>query len=250
MSANLPAEDPLVRMHRELKRALARDKALVKWAMVVDLAKCIGCHACAVACVSENRLPPGVVYRPVIEQEVGAYPSVSRRYLPRPCMQCENPPCVSVCPVTATWKNAQGVTVIDYNRCIGCRYCLAACPYGARCSDFGEFHTGATAEAPGRIQGRKAASKGYEDTPAPEYGRQWPARGKGSPVGNARKCHFCQHRLAVGQLPTCVTSCVGRATSFGDAGDPSSLVRELMGSPRVYRLKEELGTRPNVYYLA
>lgn len=141
MSGSLPTEDPLVRMFRELKRASAKDKAQVKWAMVIDQAKCIGCHACAVACASENRLGPGVVYRPVIEQETGTYPNVGRRFLPRPCMQCENPPCVSVCPVTATYKNAQGVTVTDYTRCIGCRYCIAACPYGARCADFGGFYT-------------------------------------------------------------------------------------------------------------
>ena len=249
MSASLPTEDPLVRMHRDLKRAMAKDQDKVKWAMVIDLAKCIGCHACAVACASENRLPPGVVYRPVMEQERGTYPNVGRRFLPRPCMQCDNPPCVSVCPVTATWKNAQGVTVIDYNRCIGCRYCLAACPYGARCSDFGGFYTSRMPEFEGKLQGRYKA-RAYEAMPAAEYGKPWPKRGKASPVGNARKCHFCLHRLAVGQLPSCVTSCVGRATVFGDAGDAASLVREQLGSARLFDLKDELGTRPNVHYLA
>lgn len=249
MSASPPKEDPLVRMYGELRKAIAGDQAKVKWAMVIDQAKCIGCHACAVACASENRLGPGVVYRPVIEQETGTYPNVGRRFLPRPCMQCENPPCVSVCPVTATYKNAQGVTVIDYTRCIGCRYCLTACPYGARCSDFGGFYTSRTAESPGQVQGRYAA-RAYEKRNAPEYGRPWGERGKGSPVGNARKCHFCLHRLAVGQLPSCVTSCVGRATYFGNGADPSTLVSELIGSPRAYVLRPELGTRPNVFYLA
>jgi molybdopterin-containing oxidoreductase family iron-sulfur binding subunit len=236
-------------MSLELKRASAKEQAKVRWAMVIDQAKCIGCHACAVACVSENRLGPGVVYRPVIEQETGTYPNVGRRFLPRPCMQCENPPCVSVCPVTATSKNAQGVTVVDYQRCIGCRYCLAACPYGARCSDFGGFYTSRTAESPGQVQGRNA-SRAYEKVNAPEYGKPWDERGKGSPVGNARKCHFCLHRLAVGQLPACVTSCVGRATYFGDRSDPASLVSQLIGSPRAYTLKPELGARPAVFYLA
>jgi molybdopterin-containing oxidoreductase family iron-sulfur binding subunit len=237
-------------MQRDLKRALAGDQAKVRWTMVIDQARCVGCHACTIACVAENKLPPGVVYRPVLEEELGAYPDVRRRFLPRPCLHCENPPCVKVCPVTATTRNQQGVVVVDYDRCIGCRYCLVACPYGARTSDFGEWYTGGTAEAAGKLVGKKAAAKGYEDMPAAEYGKAWPPRGHGSPMGNARKCHFCLHRLAVGMLPACVTTCIGRATYFGDAADSSSMVHELLGSPRAYRLKEELGTKPTVRYLA
>jgi Fe-S-cluster-containing dehydrogenase component len=94
-----------------------------------------------VGCVMENKLPPGVVYRPVIDTEVGVYPNVVRKFLPRPCMQCENPPCVPVCPVDATWKREDGIVVIDYNVCIGCRYCITACPYEARTFDFGENWT-------------------------------------------------------------------------------------------------------------
>ena len=106
--------------------------------MVIDIAKCIGCHACTIGCVAENKLPPGVVYRVVLEEETGHYPQVRRRFVPRPCLHCQNPPCVKACPVTATWKTEQGTVVIDYNKCIGCRYCLVACPYAARTSDFGE----------------------------------------------------------------------------------------------------------------
>lgn len=168
MSSGVPREDPLIRMQRELKRAKASGKGANQWIMVIDLAKCIGCQACTIACVSENHLPPGVVYRPVIDEELGEYPNVRRRFLPRPCMQCQNPPCVPVCPVTATWKNEQGVTVIDYNRCIGCRYCLMACPYGARTSDFGQYYTGGTAEMAGTLLSRSQAAEGYESTPTPE----------------------------------------------------------------------------------
>lgn len=250
MSTRLPEEDPLIRMQRDLKRAQSKKPADVKWTMVIDVAKCIGCHACTLGCVAENKLPPGVVYRPVIEEEVGKYPDVRRRFLPRPCMQCQNPPCVKVCPVTATYKNEQGVTVVDYDRCIGCRYCLVACPYSARTSDFGEWYTKKTPDMPGKIFGRKAAAEGYEAHPATEYGKKWPERGNGSPIGNARKCHFCLHRLAVGMLPACVTTCVGRATFFGDRNDSECLVYALLGSPRLYRLKEELGTKPAVYYLS
>jgi Fe-S-cluster-containing dehydrogenase component len=249
MSANLPTEDHLIRMQRDLKRAQEKPPANIKWTMVIDLAKCIGCHACTLGCVAENKLPPGVVYRPVIEEEIGTYPNVRRRFLPRPCMHCQNPPCVKVCPVTATFKNEQGVTVVNYNRCIGCRYCLVACPYSARTSDFGEWYTAGTPDAAGKILGHQAAAAGYEVNPAREYGKIWPKRGHGSPVGNARKCHFCLQRLAVGMLPNCVTTCIGRATFFGDRNDQLALISELMGSPRAYRLKEELGTQPSVYYL-
>ena len=250
MGQILPKEDLLIRMQRDLKRASAKDQAKIRWSMVIDVAKCIGCHACTIGCVAENKLPPGVVYRPVIEEEVGTYPNVGRRFLPRPCMHCQKPPCVNVCPVKATYKNQQGVTVVDYDRCIGCRYCLVACPYSARTSDFGEWYTKETPENPGKILGRPAAAKGYESRPATEYGKKWPERGKGSPIGNARKCHFCLHRLAVGMLPNCVTTCIGRATFFGDRTDPESLIHELLGSPRLRRLKEELGTHPAVYYLS
>jgi Fe-S-cluster-containing dehydrogenase component len=249
MSNRLPAEDPLIRMQRDLKRALAKKPSDIKWGMVIDIARCIGCHACTIGCVAENKLPPGVVYRPVIEQEIGEYPDVRRRFLPHPCVQCQNPPCVKVCPVTATYSNEQGVVVVNYPRCIGCRYCLAACPYVARTSDFGEWYTDKTPELQGKVVGREATAKAYEARPATEYGEKWPERGHGSPVGNARKCHFCLHRLAVGMLPACVTTCVGKATYFGDRTDPQSLVFELIASPRVMRLKEELGTQPAVYYL-
>ncbi|CBL03749.1 hypothetical protein GPA_10170 [Gordonibacter pamelaeae 7-10-1-b] len=91
--------------------------------MVIDLAKCVGCDSCTVACKAENRTPPGITYNVVLERETGAYPNVRLEALPRPCMQCENPPCVSVCPVQATYKGDDGIVVIDADRCIGCKYC-------------------------------------------------------------------------------------------------------------------------------
>lgn len=229
----------LVRMQDELKRAMEKPIEQRKWSMVIDLEKCVGCSACTIACKAENRLPPGVVYRPVIEEEIGEYPNVSRRWLPRPCMQCDDPPCTDVCPVNATWKREDGIVVIDYNKCIGCRYCLTACPYGARYFDFGEDYSDDT---PGK--------QPYEESPSPEYGREWTRDGSGSPVGNARKCQFCIHRLDAGMLPACVSTCIGGATYFGDKNDPDSLVSELIANPRVMRLKEEQGTNPKVYYLA
>lgn len=119
------------RMMAELHKAMQKPVEQRRWVMVIDLRKCTGCQACNVACIAENQLPPGVVYRPVIDEELGTYPNVSIRSMPRPCMQCENPPCVPVCPVTATWQRPDGIVDIDYEQCIGCRYCMTACPYHA-----------------------------------------------------------------------------------------------------------------------
>ena len=108
------------------------DSSRPHWGMVIDLAKCVGCDSCTVACKAENRTPPGVTYNVVLEQETGAYPNVRIEAIPRPCMQCENPACVSVCPVSATYRGDDGIVVIDADRCIGCKYCIAACPYNVR----------------------------------------------------------------------------------------------------------------------
>lgn len=250
-SAALPeANNSILRMQAELRRALQKPASERRWVMVIDLRKCAGCHACTVACIAENKLPPGVVYRPVIEEEVGTYPNVRRRFTPRPCMQCDNPPCTDVCPVNATYKNDEGIVAIDYDRCIGCRYCVTACPYSARTFDFGQTYTAGTPVANGLIVGQQTADD-YERAASFEYGQ---ARTRGgpyaSPAGNVRKCHFCLHRVAEGMLPACTTTCIGRATYYGDANDPDSLVAELLGQPNIMRLKEELGTEPRVYYLS
>lgn len=241
--------DYLERMRQDLLRALQKPREERRWVMVIDLRKCVGCHACTIACVAENKLPPGVVYRPVLEEETGTYPHVARRFIPRPCMQCENPPCVPVCPVEATYTNKDGVVIVDYNQCIGCRYCITACPYAARTFDFGQTYTKNTPEAEGLIVGQSSADD-YERAANFEYGKPHErTEREESPIGNVRKCHFCLHRIAVGMLPACVTTCIGRATMFGDANDPESLVSEMIAKPNVMRLKEELGTEPRVYYL-
>ena len=248
-SAKDGSVDPLERMRAELVRALQKKPEERRWVMVIDLRKCVGCHACTVACIAENKLPPGVVYRPVMEEEIGTYPNVARRFIPRPCMQCENPPCVPVCPVDATYTNEEGIVEMNYERCIGCRYCLTACPYSARTSDFGFTYTQGDVNGSAFILGTDIADN-YERASNFEYGKAYPrGEGRNSPIGNARKCHFCQHRILNGQLPSCVTTCIGRATLFGDANDPESLVAELIASPNVIRLREELGTSPRVYYL-
>ncbi len=244
-----PQRNALERMLGDLERALAKPMDQRKWIMVIDLGKCIGCKACTVSCVAENNLPPGVVYRPVVEQEIGEFPNVRKRFIPRPCMQCDNPPCVPVCPVSATYKRPDGIVAVDYDVCIGCWYCLLACPYHARTADFGEFYGDSLAENAPAMAG--AAAMAYETRPNFEYGREWrrePGR-NASPKGNARKCQFCLHRIENGLLPACVTTCLGGATYFGDYNDDESLVHQLVGSPRMMRLKEELGTEPQVFYL-
>ncbi len=226
------------RMLADLQRALekrARGEK-VRFGMAVDLRKCTGCRACTVACKAENMTPPEVSYNVVLEQEVGSYPNVKRVFMYKPCFHCENPPCTPVCPVAATWKREEdGIVVIDYDRCIGCRYCLTACPYGARFIDLGLTFT----DPP----------QPYETGASPEYGEYRVRAEGGSPVGNARKCHFCLHRIYEGLLPACVETCIGRAIHFGDLDDPDSLVSQLIGRRNHIRLKEELGTEPNVYYL-
>ena len=240
--------DPIIRMQAELQKALQKKPAERRWVMVIDLRRCVGCHACTIACVAENKLPPGVVYRPVLEEERGVYPFVTRRFIPRPCMQCDNPPCTPVCPVNATYKNEEGIVQIDYEQCIGCRACLTACPYGARTADFGYTYLEDTPVADGLVVGQATADD-YERAPNFEYGREWGRESHASPIGNARKCHFCLHRVKNGLLPECVTTCIGRATLFGDANDADGLVAEMIHKPNVMRLKEELGTEPRVYYL-
>jgi len=243
-----PGEDVIVRMMRDLQRALKKPLAERRWSMVIDLRKCVGCDSCTISCAAENKLPPGVVYRPVLKEEIGTYPNVSERYIPRPCMQCSKPPCVDVCPVNATWKRDDGVVEIDYDQCIGCRYCITACPYSARTFDAGHDYMNEAANSGSCFTGKEVAGK-YEAEPIFDYSKAWPREEGVSPEGNARKCHFCLHRVEKGLLPECTVSCIGRATYFGDANDPKSLVSELIGKPNIMRLKEEMGTEPNVYYL-
>ncbi len=232
-------EHVIKRMMSDLRRALEKPVNQRSWAMVIDLRKCTGCNGCNIACVVENKLPPGVTYRPVLTVTQGTYPNVSRTFIPRPCMQCDDPPCVPVCPVKATWKREDGIVAIDYDKCIGCRYCITACPYSARSFDSGYFY--------GDLEG--GDRQPYELLPSPEYGEGFVRAEGGSPIGNARKCHFCLHRIERGELPACTLSCMGRATYFGDMNDPKSLVSELIGQPNVMRLKEEMGTNPKVFYL-
>lgn len=232
-------EDILLTMQRDLAKALQNPQEKRKWGMLIDTRKCAGCHACTVGCIAEYKLPPGVVYRPVMDTMSGKFPDVKRSFLPRPCFQCENPSCVPVCPVGATKKEADGIISIDYNKCIGCRACMANCPYGARTFDAGRYYTEGT-----------PAVQELEKAGFYEYGKLWRRDSKhGEVAGSARKCNFCISRVSKGLLPICATTCIGRATLFGDLNDKDSLVSKTLAANKAYRLKEEAGTKPQVYYV-
>ncbi|MBP2666309.1 MAG: Molybdopterin oxidoreductase, Psr/Psh family, PsrB-like Fe-S subunit [Firmicutes bacterium] len=232
-------EDILITMQADLDRAMKKSADQRRWGMLIDTRKCVGCHACTIGCVAEYKLPPGVVYRPVMEQMTGIFPAVKQQFIPRPCFQCENPSCVSVCPVGATKKEPDGIVSINYETCIGCRSCVAACPYGARTFDRGNDYTEGTAQ-----------KQPYEAAVFYEYDKAWRRDGHSSAVvGSARKCHFCTSRLTQGLLPVCVTTCIGRATYFGDLKDEQSLIRQTLKAGKPYRFKEETGNDPQVYYL-
>ncbi|MDA8235683.1 MAG: 4Fe-4S dicluster domain-containing protein [Clostridia bacterium] len=232
-------KDQLLLMKEDLTKAIQNPVNKRQWGMVIDLQKCTGCHSCTIACIAENVLPPGVIYRRVISQETGTYPKVKKQYVARPCMQCDKPPCVPVCPVQATKKRDDKVVDIDYTKCIGCGRCVKACPYGARSLDKGKFHTDGTPQV-----------MAYEKRANHEYQKKWTRQGgENPPIGRARKCHFCLHRCAEGLLPSCVATCIGRATYFGDFSDPDSLVSKLLKSRKYMKLLEQKGTNPRVYYL-
>ncbi len=222
-------KDELEIIQADIKRAMGKPDT--KWAMLIDLRRCTACKACVAGCVAEQKSPPGVMYRPVFEEEMGTFPNVKRRFTPRTCLQCDNPPCVEACPNKgenkATWKAKNGIVMINYEQCIGCGRCVIACPYKARTLDGGAFHTEGTPKI-----------EEYDTAPTWEYSRKWPREKKQLPIGAARKCHFCLHRLKNGMVPMCVSTCICRANFFGDPADKESLIYKMMKVNKVKVLKE------------
>jgi molybdopterin-containing oxidoreductase family iron-sulfur binding subunit len=213
----------------------------VQFAYALNLSVCIGCRRCVEACHHENNHDRAShnSYIRVLELEQGsldlergdanydhAVPAPGKFYLPVQCQQCENPPCVRVCPVEATWQESDGIVVVDYNWCIGCRYCEAACPYHAR-----------------RFNWRAPEVPAREINPDQAY-----LSNRIRPQGVMEKCTFCLHRTREGRMPACLEACPTGARVFGNVLDPASEIRWVLEHKRVFVLKEELGTRPRFFY--
>ncbi|MCD6215266.1 MAG: 4Fe-4S dicluster domain-containing protein [Candidatus Desulfofervidus sp.] len=223
-----------------------------KYVMVIDIDKCTGCGACAIACSQENNIPVRtdetdkylslnwlVIYRITNGKP---FPKTKVAYIPRPCMHCDHPICVHVCPASATDKDAKGVVSQIYPRCFGCRYCMAACPYHARVFNWWD---------PKYPEGTE---RGFN----PDVSTRM--------RGVVEKCNFCNHRyqrardkaitegrviLKEGEyVPACVEACPTKAMYFGNIKDPESKVAKLIKSPYAFRLLEKYGTHPSVYYLS
>jgi len=211
----------------------------------LDLSRCIGCRRCVYGCVAENNQSrePQIHWIRVLQlnkergvdlEDAEEYynpskvPEKGHFYMPVQCQQCESPPCVKVCPVQATWKERDGITVVDYNWCIGCRYCMAACPYGAR-----------------HFNWKKAGLPPAEMNPETHYLGNRPR-----PVGVVEKCTFCIQRVrnTPGRYTACVEVCPVGARKFGNLLDPESEIRYVIENKRVFILKEDLNTRPKFYY--
>lgn len=220
---------------QQIAYAKEQIKKTRQWAMVIDLRKCDGCVSigkapqCTEACNAEHFVPEGQEWIRVfeVESEGGKF------FLPRPCMQCENAPCLNVCPVGATFRNEEGVILINHERCIGCRLCMAACPYGARSFNW----------------------KQPENPPGAQFSEYSPEYPVPHRVGTVEKCMFCAHRTGK-KLPACVEGCPMNAIYFGDLvediatnGKEVVQLSAFIAENNAFRLKEELGTRPRVWYI-
>jgi molybdopterin-containing oxidoreductase family iron-sulfur binding subunit len=215
----------------------------VEFAYALNIGRCIGCRKCVYACMLENNLSrnPQKQYIRVVKMKKGNvnldssshdYPAEEAAdsnffYMPIQCQQCRKPPCVKVCPVKATWKEKDGIIVIDYNWCIGCRYCEAACPYHARRFNFAK---------PVVPKDELNPDMGYLSN-RPRF------------MGVMEKCTYCLHRTRVGKYPACHDACPTGARKFGNLRDPDSEIRKIVERERVYVLKQDMGTFPKFYYI-
>lgn len=205
----------------------------MQYGMVIDLSACIGCHTCSVACKVAHNLPNGFWRNRVLTEggdamdtAGGEFPNNYMQWRPMTCQHCANPACVEACPVGATWKDEEtGIVIQDNELCIGCKSCIAACPYeGVRqfIEDEPAYHID--------------FALGYSDEP-PHV------------KGTVEKCTFCYSRVLAGEVPACMEYCIGHARFWGDLDDPDSEVSKLLKEREYEQLQVEAGTGPSVYYL-
>jgi len=213
------------------------DGRIRQWSMVIDLRRCDGCQSqgtppqCSLACIEGHKVPPPMEWIEIFEKEVHGG---GTQFVPMPCQQCQNPPCVNVCPVTATFSTQEGPVLIDQDRCIGCRMCMAACPYDRRFFNWGD------APVP-----PEAALAHYH-----------PEHQVGAPVGTVMKCDFCPDMARAGSLPMCAAGCPNNAIYYGDLEEDIATngvelikISDFIAENHSYRIKEELGTEPRVHYI-
>jgi len=215
---------------------------MVRYGMAIDLSRCMGCRACVEACKVENNTPKGIFWMWVFRYEEGNYPDSKIRFMPRPCQHCDNAPCTKVCPVGARFKREDGLVLTDVERCIGCRYCEVSCPYGVNYFNW---------KKPSDNQYYDWGDSGlpYRN---PDHDVKYEGRlvsGGNHFVGVMGKCTFCVHRLAKGLKPACVANCPVNVFTFGDLDDPNSDVSKAIAEKEHFKLQEDLGTEPKVYYL-
>ncbi len=224
-------------------------------AMVIDLQRCTGCGGCILTCKNENNVQLGVAWSSRISRTVGTFPNVRYEYIPTLCNHCDNAPCVKSCPTKAMHKGYGGITAHTPKKCVGCKICRASCPYDVVHSNEVEPHRfwrdqnalmkGVTSS------GHEVAQRVGADV-IPYYNSAKEDMGKGAGLrykGIAEKCTFCDHRVEKGELPYCVEGCPANARIFGDLNDPDSDVSKLLARHRPWRMKEELGTEPKVFYI-
>ena len=245
---------------------------MAKYGMVIDLQKCVGCGTCALACKSENNTPQrtresSFNWADFILKVEGQFPNTKAATIPTLCNHCTNAPCVEVCPVTpkAMYKTKDGITMHNDERCIGCRLCQRACPYSstdvAKADDQYSVisFNDRKAEPHGFWRNTDRLGK-YTSSPVetskkvgeiPPYHHKYkhPDYNSVRPKGVTEKCIFCDHRLKSGLKPNCVEACPANARIFGDLSNKNSEPSRLLKKHRYFRLKEDAGTEPNIYYV-
>ncbi len=224
-----------------------------RYAMAIDLDRCTGCRACMVACKVENNVQEAFFWMYVFRFEEGEYPSTRIWYIPRPCQHCDNAPCVKVCPVGARYKRIDGLVATDWDRCIGCRYCEVACPYGVNYFNWKEpstsYYLGWEDGDLTPVTGGAVPPYSNPDLVEAYGPEQRRIAGGGHYKGVVEKCTFCVQRIEKGLLPACAESCPVHAIHFGDLEDPESEVSRQLQEKLHFRLLEEVGAEPRVFYV-